>query len=193
MPPEPPSLDLVLRRNSIERLKREKHPIDVMDELPELIERGYESISEEDVVRFMWYGLYHDKPKVGYFMMRVKIPSGILTPHQMRTIGELSETYGRNEGELSTRQNVQLHWIKLDYLADIFAKLNDAGLTTVGGCGDCVRNITGCPVAGIDAHELFDCTPLIREAADFFYGHRVYSDLPRKHKVTIATCAHQCN
>jgi sulfite reductase beta subunit-like hemoprotein len=193
MPPEPPSLDLVLRRNSIERLKREKFPLDIVNELPDIIERGYESISEEDVVRFMWYGLYHDKPKVGYFMMRIKIPSGIMTPAQMRVIGELSQEYGRDEGELSTRQNVQLHWIKLDYLPAIFKKLEDSGLSVLGGCGDTVRNITGCPVAGIDKDEVFDATGLIDESAKFFYGHRVYSDLPRKHKITIATCAHQCN
>src|SRR5579884_2710526 len=190
---EPPSLDLVLRRNSIERLKREKHPMDVINELDEIIERGYESISEEDVVRFMWYGLYHDKPKVGFFMMRIKIPSGILTPAQLRTIGELSQTYGRNEGELTTRQCVQLHWIRLDYLPDIFAKLEAAGLCTRGGCGDAVRNITGCPVAGIDAHEYFDARPTVEKLAGFFYNEREYFDLPRKHKITVATCGHQCN
>ena len=191
--PEAPTWDLVLKRNSIERLKREKFPFDVLNELPQLIERGYEDISEEDVVRFMWYGLYHDRPKIGTFMMRIKIPSGMLTPQKLRTIGELSRRFGRNEGELSTRQNVQLHWIKLDYLPEIFPTLEAAGLTTMGGCGDCVRNITGCPVAGIDREEVFDCTPLIEETARFFYGNREYSDLPRKHKITIATCAHQCN
>src|ERR671927_314406 len=101
MPPAP-TLDLVLKRNSIERLKREKFPFAVLDELPDLIERGYEDISEEDIVRFQWYGLYHDKPKVGYFMMRVKIPSGILTPAKLRTLGELSVRYGRDYAELST-------------------------------------------------------------------------------------------
>src|SRR5262249_61524078 len=101
--PEPPSLELVLRRNSIERLKAEKHPIDIVKELDDIIERGYEQISEEDVVRFMWYGLYHDKPKVGYFMMRIKIPSGILTPEQFRMIGQLSQDYGRDEAEITTR------------------------------------------------------------------------------------------
>src|SRR5438093_10129481 len=126
--PDEPSLDLVLKRNSIERLKREKFPLDIVDELPEIIERGYENISEEDVVRFMWYGLYHDRPKVGYFMMRVKIPSGLMSPLKLRTIGELSQKFGRNEGELTTRQNIQLHWIKLDYLPEIFDTLNKAGL-----------------------------------------------------------------
>jgi sulfite reductase beta subunit-like hemoprotein len=188
-----PTLDLVLRRNSIERLKREKFPFALMDELPDLIDRGYEAISEDDIVRFQWYGLYHDKPKVGTFMMRVKIPSGMLSPAQFRVIGELSRRFGRNDAELTTRQNVQLHWIELKHLPDVFATLADAGLTTLGACGDCVRNITGCPVAGIDAHEVFDATPLVRESAAFFYGNREYSDLPRKHKITISTCAYQCN
>lgn len=191
--PDAPTWDLVLKRNSIEKLKREKFPYAVLDELPEIIERGYEEISEDDIVRFQWYGLYHDRPKVGTFMMRVKIPSGMLTPNKLRTIGELSQRFGRDEGELTTRQNVQLHWIKLEHLPDIFSTLNAAGLSTLGGCGDCVRNITGCPVAGIDRDEVFDCTGLVDEAAEFFYGNREYSDLPRKHKITIATCAHQCN
>lgn len=191
--PEAPTWDLVLRRNSIERLKQEKFPFDVLNELPELIERGYEAISEDDIVRLQWYGLYHDRPKVGYFMMRIKVPSGLLTPQKLRTIGMLSQRFGRNEGELTTRQNIQLHWIRLEHLPEIFPTLEAAGLTTLGGCGDCVRNITGCPVAGIDRHEGFDCTPVIEQAARFFYGNREYSDLPRKHKITIATCAYQCN
>jgi len=188
-----PTIDLVLKRNSIERLKRDKFPFELMNELPDLIERGYEDISEEDMVRFQWYGLYHDKPKVGTFMMRVKITGGLLTPYQLRTIGELSERFGRNDGELTTRQNIQLHWIELGHLPDVFATLDAAGLTTAGACGDCVRNITGCPVGGIDHEELFDATPLLREAAAFFYGNREYSDLPRKHKITISTCAYHCN
>ena len=74
--PEAPTWDLVLKRNSIERLKREKFPYEVLNELPQLIERGYEDISEDDVVRFMWYGLYHDRPKVGYFMNESRKSAG---------------------------------------------------------------------------------------------------------------------
>lgn len=191
--PDAPTIELVLKRNSIERLKREKAPFAVIDELPNLIARGYEDISEEDMVRFQWYGLYHDKPKIGTFMMRVKVPSGILSPRQLRTIGELSLGYGRNDGELTTRQNLQLHWVELKHLPDIFSTLAGAGLTSQGACGDCVRNITGCPVAGIDHDEAFDATPLIHEAVEFFQGHPDYSDLPRKHKITISTCAYHCN
>lgn len=199
-----PTWNLVLKRNSIERLKKEKAPLAVIEDLPELVDRGYEEIAEEDIVRFQWYGLYHDKPKMGFFMLRVKIPSGILTPARLRAIGDLCVRYGRGSAdfsvprgtgyaELSTRQNIQLHWIELRHLADILHTLDGVGLNMRGGCGDTVRNITGCPVAGLDRDELFDTRPLVEEAAQFFYGNPAYSDLPRKHKITIAACAHQCN
>jgi ferredoxin-nitrite reductase len=190
---EIPPWEQVLRRNSIERLKREKFPLDVIRDLPRLIEMGYEAIPEEDIVRLQWWGLYHDKPKVGYFMMRVKIANGLLRPRQLRALGELSNRWGRGYGELTTRQNVQLHWIRLQDLPEVLAFLRDHDLTTAGGCGDTVRNITGCPVAGIDSEERFDVQPLIRRFAEFFYGNREYSDLPRKHKITISACPYQCN
>lgn len=193
LPDREPTWDLILKRNSIERLKREKFPLDVMDELSQIIERGYEEVPEEDFVRLQWYGLYHDKPKVGRFMMRIKVPGGVLTPAKLRTLGELSRRHGRGYAELTTRQNVQLHDVELAALPEIFATLEAAGLTTVSGCGDTVRNITGCPVAGLLGEELFDTTPLIDEAARFFYGNPDYCDLPRKHKITIAACPHQCN
>lgn len=191
--PPAPTRDLVLKRNSIERLKAEKHGLDIIHDIPQLIEAGYESVSEEDIVRLQWYGLYHDKPKIGYFMMRIKLPSGILSPLKLRTLGELVVKFGRDNAELSTRQNVQIHWIRLEHLPEVFATLSSVGLSTAGGCGDTVRNITGCPVAGIQADEVFDATSTIDEAAAFFYGNREYSDLPRKHKISIATCPHQCN
>src|SRR5919204_3605613 len=191
--PEPPSAELVLKRNSVERLKLEKAPLTIIEELPHLIATGYADIPEEDVVRLKWWGLYHDKPKVGTFMLRIKLPAGRVTAEQLRTIGELSQRFGRNAGELSTRQNVQLHYLELGALPEVLAQLEAVGLTTAGACGDAVRNITGCPVSGVDAEELFDARPVVEEAAAFFYGHPDYSDLPRKHKITIAACAHRCN
>ena len=189
---EAPTLDLVLKRNSIERLKREKSPLGILDELPALIAAGYEDVPEEDIVRLKWWGLYHDKPKIGTFMLRVKIPGGVLQPDQLRAIGEISNTYGRGEGELTTRQNVQLHYLELGALPDVFDRLHAAGLTSAGACGDTVRNITGCPVAGLAHDELFDPTPVLEEAAAFFYGNPDYSDLPRKHKIAITACADAC-
>ncbi|MBV9545402.1 MAG: nitrite/sulfite reductase, partial [Chloroflexi bacterium] len=137
--------------------------------------------------------LYQDKPKVGYFMLRVKAPSGILTARQYRRLGELSVQFGRNYTELSTRQNVQLHWLQIKQFPEVMAALKDVGLTSLGGCGDAVRNVTGCPVAGLDADELFDCRPELDEIVQFFLSERDYFDLPRKHKITISTCAAQCN
>jgi ferredoxin-nitrite reductase len=187
-----PSWEDVFKRNSVERLKREKFPLDIVEEIPELIRRGYEAIPEEDILRLQWWGLYHDKPKVGDFMLRIKIPGGLLMPSQLRAIGETAERHGRGYGELSTRQNIQLHWIRLDALPAIFDHLRGRGLTTAGGCGDTVRNITGCPVAGISREELFDTQPVLDQAARFFYGNREYSNLPRKHKYTISACPSQC-
>jgi sulfite reductase beta subunit-like hemoprotein len=191
--PEPPSLELVLKRNSVERLKREKSPLGILGELPALIAAGYADVAEEDMVRLKWWGLYHDKPKVGTFMLRIKLPAGRANPARLRAIGEISNRFGRGEGELTTRQNVQLHYLELAALPDVFAELERASLTSAGACGDAVRNITGCPVAGVSAGELFDPTPTVEEAAEFFYGHPDYSDLPRKHKISIAACADRCN
>ncbi len=174
-------------------MKREKSPLGMLDELPALIAAGYEQVDEEDIVRLKWWGLYHDKPKIGTFMLRVKIPGGITSPAQLRAIGEISNVHGRGEGELSTRQNVQLHFIRLDALPDVFDRLHAAGLTSAGACGDTVRNITGCPLGGLAHDELFDPTPVLEEAAEFFYGNPDYSDLPRKLKIAITACPDACS
>jgi ferredoxin-nitrite reductase len=190
---EAPSLELVLKRNPVERLKREKGPLGMLDELPALIAAGYADVAEEDVVRLKWWGLYHDKPKVGTFMLRIKLAAGRLTAQQLRTIGLLSLEHGKGEAELTTRQNVQLHNLRLDALPDVFDALHAAGLTSLGGCGDTVRAITGCPAAGIAEDELFDVTPVLEEAHRFFTGNPEYVDLPRKHKISISACASRCN
>lgn len=189
----PPDWELVLKRNPVERIKQEKAPLGIRDELPALIAAGYEAVAEEDIVRLQWWGLYHDKPKIGTFMLRVKLPSGHLTPAKLRAIGEASNRFGRGAGELATRQNIQLHYLELASLPDVFAHLDAAGVSTAGGCGDTVRNITGCPVQGLDPDELFDSSGIVDDAASFFYGNPDYSDLPRKHKYTIASCADRCN
>ena len=189
----PPTLELVLKRNSVERIKRDKDPLGMLGELPALIAAGYEQVPEEDFVRLKWWGLYHDKPKIGTFMLRIKLPAGRATPEQLRAIGELSSRHGRGSGELSTRQTIQLHYLELASLPEVFRRLDEAGLTTVGACGDAVRNVTGCPLAGVAGDELFDVTPVLDEVTRFFYGNPEYSDLPRKHKITISACAHRCN
>src|SRR5437764_2378556 len=185
--------DTVYERNSVERIKRDRPPLGIREELPALVAQGYEAMAEEDIVRLQWWGLYHDKPKIGTFMLRVKIPAGILTPAKLRRIGEVANRYGRGDAELTTRQCVQIHWLELSALADVFAELEDAGITSAGGCGDTVRNITGCPVSGLLADELFDSTPVIDAATDEFYGNPTWANLPRKHKYSIASCPDRCN
>ena len=187
------SWDAVYERNSVERIKRDTPPLGVRDELPALIAAGYERMAEEDIVRLQWWGLYHDKPKLGTIMLRVKIPSGILSAAKLRAIGEVSNRYGRGDAELTTRQCIQLHWLELAALPDVFAELEAAGITSAGGCGDTVRNITGCPVAGIAADELFDSTPVVDAATAEFYGNPAWANLPRKHKYSIASCPDRCN
>src|SRR6185436_249702 len=168
---EAPTLELVLKRNPQERLKREKSPLVMLDELPALIAMGYSEIPEEDIVRLKWWGLYHDKPKVGTFMLRIKLPAGRITPGQLRAVGELSNEHGRGAGELTTRQTIQLHYLELGSLPSVFDRLRSVGLTTVGACGDAVRNLTGCPVAGLAHDELFDVTALQDEVTALFYGN----------------------
>src|SRR6266478_4637952 len=155
-----PTWDTVYERNSVERIKRDKPPLGIREELPALIAQGYEAVAEEDMVRLQWWGLYHDKPKIGTFMLRIKVPAGQIAPAQ---------------------------------LPAVFAHLDAAGVTTAGGCGDTVRNITGCPVQGIAADELFDASPIVHGAADLFYGNPDWANLPRKHKYSISACADRCN
>src|ERR1700687_1595091 len=108
-----PTWDLVLKRNPVERLKQEKAPLGIRDELPALIAQGYESVAEEDVVRLQWWGLYHDKPKIGTLMLRINVPAGQLPASELRALADTSNLSGRGDGELSTRQNIQLHWLEL--------------------------------------------------------------------------------
>src|SRR5881227_1818135 len=113
-------------------------------------------------------------------MLRVKIPSGILSAAKLRAIGEVANRYGRGDAELTTRQCIQLHWLELAALPGVFADLEAAGITSAGGCGDTVRNITGCPVAGLAADELLRSDSGLDAATAEFYGNPSWANLPRK-------------
>ncbi len=184
----------IYKKNPRERLKKEKHPLDIIYELDNLIEKGYEEVPEEDLVRLQWYGLYHDKPRVGTFLLRIKIPAGKLSPYQLYTIGKLAKKLN-NYAELTTRQDIQLHYVKLDDIPQILEELRNAGLFRVGPCGDTVRNITCCPVAGVDKEEIFDVSKCIEDLSSFFSDphNREYFDLPRKFKITLSACPYHCN
>src|SRR4026207_613609 len=116
------------KRNPGERIKRDKSPRGILDELPALIAAGYERVEEEDLVRLKWWGLYHDKPKVGTSMLRIKLPAGRITPEQLRTVRAPPNEHGRGAGELTTRQTVQLHYLELASLPTVFDRLRDVGL-----------------------------------------------------------------
>ena len=191
---EPATLELVLKRNPVERLKREKAPLGIRDELPALIAAGYENVAEEDVVRLQWWGLYHDKPKIGTFMLRVKVPAGKLSPQQLRAIGETLEPLrpAATASSRPARPSSCTGWSSRR-CPRCWSRIEAVGLTSAGGCGDTVRNITGCPVSGLAADELFDATPVVDAAAAQFYGNPEWADLPRKHKYSIAACADRCN
>lgn len=190
---EDTSWEFIYKRNKIERLKRDKDPLKILEELPEFIEDGYENVPEDDMERLYWYGIVHDKPKVGTFMIRLKVPCGIMTADQLRGLGRISEKYGDNYSELTTRMAIQLHKVKLKHIPDVMEEIKNTGLSTKGAEGDTVRNITGCPLAGLDSHEPFDVRPTIEEAHNFFSGNPDYSDLPRKLKFTITGCPLQCS
>ncbi len=188
------SWEEVYEKNPRERLKKEKHPLDILKELDALILKGYESIPEEDLVRLQWYGLYHDKPRVGNFVLRIKLPGGKLSADQLRAIGLLAKKFN-NYAELTTRQDIQIHYVRLEDLPFVFDILREEGLFRPGACGDTVRNITSCPVHGIDRDELFPIEGPLRELTEFFSDRerKEYFDLPRKFKITLSACPYHCN
>lgn len=178
--------------NANERIKKEKDGLDVLPDLLAYANTGFESITEDDFTRFRWYGLYQQKPNVGHFMLRIKVPSGDLSTAQLRAVADVARLYGRGITDITTRQNFQFHWLTIQDIPDIFQRFADVGISTSGACGDIPRNVTGCPVAGIDPDEIFDARPFAEEAHQMFLDNKRYSDLPRKFKTSISGCCVNC-
>ena len=190
----------------VERLKREKNPWEGLDDIRRFAREGFDSITPEWLgTYFRWWGVYTQGDGVGviggkngegkalpYFMVRIRIPNGLLHSHQLRTIAGVTEKYARATADLTVRQNIQLHWVTIQDLPDLLEALWRAGLTTMGSCGDDTRNITGCPLAGVDADEIFDASPIALEANRFFVGNGDFYNLPRKFKVCITGCHVWC-
>lgn len=173
--------------NKFEFVKMEKDGLDVIRDIIETYAlRGYESIPEDDKGRFKWAGVYEQKPKDGYFMMRIRINSGIMNVAQARALADIAQLYGQSLMDVTTRQAIQYHWLRVEDLPDIFKRLEDVGLYSYEACGDCPRTIVGNPLAGIDPHELMDTTALVNEVNDFFLLNRDFSNLPRKYKMSIS-------
>jgi sulfite reductase (NADPH) hemoprotein beta-component len=135
-------------------------------------------------------GTYGQRQAEDAQMLRVKIPQGLLTADQLETLADIGERYSRGFGHITTRQNVQFHFVKLHDVEPAMRLLADAGLTTREACGNSVRNITACPYAGVAADELFDVTPYAEAMTRYLLRHRLSSVLPRKFKITFEGCPH---
>jgi sulfite reductase (ferredoxin) len=190
--------------NQNEQSKKDDNPLNVRARIENIYSvRGFSSIDGADLRgRFRWFGLYTqrkpglDGGKTGalepeelddeYFMMRVRIDGGRLTTEQLRVIGEISATYARGTADVTDRQNVQFHWIRVEDVPAIWAELEAVGLDTMEACGDSPRVILGSPVAGIAADEIVDGSEAIDEIKRRYIGDPAYSNLPRKFKTSIS-------
>ncbi len=152
--------------------------------------------------RLKWVGIYPQKQGGDAFMMRVKVPAGRLQAPQARRIGEIvdrfarapepSPVWGDRYCDLTTRQDIQLHWVQIGDVPEIWRLLEEVGVTTVQACGDSARNVLSCPVSGVDRDEVFDASGIANDVSAFFTGNREYANLPRKFKMSITGCREDC-
>jgi sulfite reductase (ferredoxin) len=188
-----------------ERLKAAKNPWDAWDEVREFARLGRDSVSADWNTYFRWWGIYTQGDGKGvtggangegkateFFMMRIALPNGLLTSQQLRTIGQLSKKYANNLADITTRQNIQFHWLTLSGLVDVVDELTKVGLSSKGACGDVVRNVTGCPLAGLIHDEIIDASPLALEIAHHLNANPEFYNLPRKFKISVTGCPVWC-
>jgi sulfite reductase (ferredoxin) len=190
----------------MERLKREKNPWEAFDEVRTFAREGRSSVVPEWAsAYFKWWGIYTQGDGVGatggkggeglatnWFMMRIGIPNGIVSASQLRTIGGITRKYARNLADITVRQNIQLHWLSIESLPEVVDALDAIGLSPKGACGDVVRNVTGCPLAGVAADELIDASPIAREIAHHLTANPEFYNLPRKFKISATGCPSWC-
>lgn len=190
----------------VERLKREKNPWEGLEEIRRFAREGFGSISPEWLsTYFRWWGVYTQGDGAGvvggkggegralpYFMVRIRIPNGLLQSEQLRTLADLTQRYARGIADITVRQNFQLHWVTIEALPDLLEALAGCGLNTMGACGDVTRNVTGCPLAGVDAEEICDASPLALEVTRMLAGNSEFYNLPRKFKISITGCRAWC-
>lgn len=177
--------------NKFEAAKAAKDGLAVKDELEHFAAIGWQNIPEADRdLRLKWLGIFFRPVTPGKFMLRLRVPNGILTSAQLRTLGEIVDRYGENgNGDITTRQNLQIRGILIEDIPDIFERLSACGLTSVQSGMDNVRNITGSPIAGIDGSELIDTRPLVRQLQAMITnngeGNAEFTNLPRKFNIAI--------
>ncbi|HIT76621.1 MAG TPA: nitrite/sulfite reductase [Candidatus Avipropionibacterium avicola] len=189
--------------NGNEVLKKADDGLNVKDRIiSTYAAAGFDAIPEDDLTgRFRWYGLYTqrkqgidgsrtskldaDELSDKYFMMRVRIDGGQLTTDQLRVVAGISTEFARDSADITDRQNIQLHWVGIEDVPEIWARLEAVGLSTTEACGDVPRVILGSPVAGIAADEIVDPTPIIRDISERYIGNPELSNLPRKYKTAF--------
>lgn len=191
--------------NQNELWKLAKNPLDVAGAVISRYSReGWESLRTVpgEVERLKWVGIYPQRQEGDAFMMRLKVPGGRLNAAQTRRIGEIVDRFavgpedhprwGNRYCDITTRQDIQLHWVQIGDVPTIWEMLDDVELTSLQACGDTARNVLGCPVAGVDAEEAFDASPIVAALSDFFTGNREYANLPRKFKLSVTGCLDDC-
>ena len=178
--------------NKIEALKQARDGLDVFPDLLRYAREGWEAIDPDDFERLKWYGLFHRKATPGYFMLRLRIPNGVLTSEQLTAIGDIANRCGRGQADITTRQNIQLRWIAIEDVPWTFQRLSAAGLTSQQSGMDNVRNVVGRPLAGLDPDELIDSRALAVRLQQAIIGQRAFSNLPRKFNLAITGCRDDC-
>jgi sulfite reductase (ferredoxin) len=190
-----------------ERLKREKNPWEAFDEVRTFARTGRASVLPDwAATYFKWWGIYTQGDGAGvtggkggeglvtdYFMMRIGLPNGIVSSAQLRAIGQLTRKFARNLADITVRQNIQLHWLTIECLPEVVDALASIGLSPKGACGDVVRNVTGCPLAGVEADEVIDASPVALGISRMLSGNSAYYNLPRKFKISATGCASWCS
>ncbi len=185
-----------MAKNKIEEIKRAKDGLDVFADIQRWAQMGpdasIEEIPADDLERLKWYGIFHRKTTPGYFMMRLRIPNGIATSEQIETIAEIAERCGRGQIDITTRQALQLRWIRITDVPWILQRLATAGLTSQQSGMDNVRNVVACPMAGLTSTEAIDTRPLAARLQQAIVGRRDFSNLPRKFNISLTGCTSDC-
>lgn len=178
--------------NKFEEIKATRDGLDVLPDIMRYARLGWEAITDDDKARMKWYGLFYRKHTPGYFMLRVRIPNGIATADQMRTLATITDDFGRGEMDITTRQQVQLRWFRIEEVPEIFSRLRNAGLEHRQTGMDNIRGVMGCALAGLTLHEIIDAAPIARAVTKRLAGDKAFSNLPRKFNVSISGCAENC-
>jgi len=206
MPADPERLVAPFRRtgrlSAVERAKLERHPLDVLaDVAGAYAEGGAEAVDAVpgEWERLKWAGIYPQRQGPDRLMLRVKVPGGRLRADQAAVVGRLARRFGRAPGsdadgvcDVTTRQDVQLHWIGFADVPEIWEALGSVGLSTVQACGDGPRNVTCCPVSGVDAAEVVPALGVAEALSRHFTGRRESANLPRKLKIAVSGCVEDC-